>query len=70
MSRKSPVIQEGMQGALQAAEAGCNNSTGVLGMEKKIHFSNCKSNQIKSSLHFLWYLSYWAPKALYTGVCL
>lgn len=66
VSRKSPAIQEGMQGALQAAEASCNNGTGVLSMEKNFHFSNYKSKQIKSSLHFMWQPSCWAPKTLYT----
>lgn len=52
MSRKSPVIQKGMQVALQAAEASWNNCTGVFALQKDFHFSNCKSNQIKSNLHF------------------
>lgn len=52
VSRKSPVIQKGTQVALQAAEASWNNCTGVLALQKDFHFSNCKSNQIKSNLHF------------------
>lgn len=52
VSRKSPVIQKGMQVALQTAEASCNNCTGVLALQKVFHFSNYKSKQIKSGLHF------------------
>lgn len=52
VSRKSPVIQKGMQAALQAAETSWKNCTRVLALQKDFHFSNCKSNQIKSKLHF------------------
>lgn len=41
-----------MQVALQAAEASWINCTGVLALQKDFHFPNCKSNQIKSKLHF------------------
>lgn len=41
-----------MQVALQAAEASWKNCTGVLALQKDFHISNCKSNQIKSKLHF------------------
>lgn len=46
------MIQKRMQAALQAAEASWNNCTGVLALQKDFHFSDCKSNQIKSNLHF------------------
>lgn len=35
-----------------ASSRSWKNCTGVLALQKDFHFSNCKSNQIKSKLHF------------------
>lgn len=50
--KEIPSDAKGSQVALQAAEASWNNCTGVLPLQKDFHFSNWKSNQIKSNLHF------------------
>lgn len=66
MSRKSPVIQEGMEVALQEAGASKNNCTLGLRYVERFSFSDYKSNQIKSTLHFYSTFDTTHPKALHT----
>lgn len=50
--KEIPSDPKGNAGSFASSRSKWKNCTGVLALQKDFHVSNCKSNQIKSKLHF------------------